>query len=106
MSEQEPGLAELQTRFVRRFLDITILKLLLVEPLWGYKMMAVLKDLYEVNIGPPVIYPLLDSMEADGLIQAESVYLGKRKRKVYKVLPQGKTMLKNMDRILNDFLAT
>jgi len=103
MSEEEPGLAELRTRFVRGFLDVTIMKMLLEEPLWGYKMMGVLRDRYGVKVGPPVIYPLLDSMEADRLILAEEVYSGKRKRKVYKVLPKGETMLKNMDRILKDF---
>ena len=103
MTEEEPGLAELRTRFVRGFLDVTIMKMLLEEPLWGYKMMGVLKARYGVKVGPAVIYPLLDSMEADGLIVAEEVYSGKRKRKVYKVLPQGETMLKNMDLILKDF---
>jgi DNA-binding PadR family transcriptional regulator len=103
MSVEEPGFAELKTRFVRGFLDVTILKLLLEEPIWGYKMMEVLKDRFGVKVGPAVIYPLLDSMESGGLILAEEVYSGKRKRKVYKVLPHGETMLKNMDRILKDF---
>jgi len=103
MSEEEPGLAELRTRFVRGFLDVTIMKMLQEEPLWGYKMMGVLKDRYGVKVGPPVIYPLLDSMEADGLILAEAVYSGKRKRKVYRVLPKGETMLKNLDRIIKEF---
>ena len=103
MSEEEPGLAELRTRFVRGFLDVTIMKMLQEEPLWGYKMMGVLKDRYGVKVGPPVIYPLLDSMEADGLILAEEVYSGKRKRKVYRVLPKGETMLKNLDRIIEEF---
>ena len=103
MSEEEPGLAELRTRFVRGFLDVTIIKMLQEEPLWGYKMMGVLKDRYGVKVGPPVIYPLLDSMEADGLILAEEVYSGKRKRKVYRVLPKGETMLKNLNRIIEEF---
>ena len=103
MSEEAPGLAEIRTRFVRGFLDVTIMKMLLEEPLWGYKMMEVLRDRYGVKVSPPVIYPLLDSMEKNGLILAEEVYSGKRKRKVYKVLPKGETMLKNMDRILKNF---
>ncbi len=103
MTEEEPGLAELKTRFVRGFLDVTIMKMLLEEPLWGYKMMGVLRDRYGVKVSPPVIYPLLDSMEKNGLILAEEVYSGKRKRKVYKVLHKGETMLKNMDRILKNF---
>jgi len=103
MTEEEPGLAELKTRFVRGFLDVTIMKMLLEEPIWGYKMMEVLRDRYGVKVSPPVIYPLLDSMEKNGLILAEEVYSGKRKRKVYKVLPKGETMLKNMDQILKKF---
>ena len=103
MTEEEPGLAELKTRFVRGFLDVTIMKMLLEEPIWGYKMMEVLRDRYGVKVSPPVIYPLLDSMEKNGLILAEEVYSGKRKRKVYRVLPKGETMLKNLDRIIKEF---
>ena len=66
MTEEEPGLAELKTRFVRGFLDVTIMKMLLEEPIWGYKMMEVLRDMYGVKVSPPVIYPLLDSMEKTG----------------------------------------
>jgi DNA-binding PadR family transcriptional regulator len=103
MTEDEPDLTKLKTRFVRGFLDVTIMKMLLEEPIWGYKMMEVLKDRYGVKVSPPVIYPLLNSMEKNGLILAEELYSGKRKRKVYKVLPKGETMLKNMDRILKNF---
>ena len=103
MTEDEPELTKLKTRFVRGFLDVTILKMLLEEPIWGYKMMEVLKDRYGVRVSPPVIYPLLDSMEKNGLILAEELYSGKRKRKVYKVLLKGETMLKNMDQILKNF---
>ena len=79
------------------------MKMLLEEPIWGYKMMEVLRDRYGVKVSPPVIYPLLDSMEKNGLILAEEVYSGKRKRKVYRVLPKGETMLKNLDRIIKEF---
>jgi len=103
MSEGDPGPTELQTRLVRSFLDITIMKILTEEPIWGYKMMEVLKERYGVKVGPPVIYPLLDSMEENGLIRAEEVLSGKRKRKVYSVLSKGSKMLDDMDRILRDF---
>jgi len=103
MNELEHDFHELQKRFIRGFLDIKIIKLLVEEPLWGYKMMGVLKEKYGIKVGPPIIYPLLDSMEADELIQAKEVYSGKRKRKVYSVLPKGDKMLEHMNRILKDF---
>ena len=103
MSEGDAGLTELKTRLVRSFLDVTIMKILLDEPAWGYRMMGILKERYGVKVGPPVIYPLLDSMEEDGLVKSEEVLSGKRRRKVYSVLPKGRKMLDDMDRILKDF---
>ncbi len=93
---------ELYRRFVRSFLDITILNMLSDEPLWGYKMMAIFKETYGVKVGPPVIYPLLDSMEAEGLVDSREIYEGKRRRKVYHNTEKGIEYLRCFQNILRE----
>lgn len=95
---------ELRRRFVRSFLDIMILHMLEREPLWGYKMMSILKEGYDIKVGPPVIYPLLDSMEGNGLIEGKEVYEGKRRRKLYSATQKGIQTVKCIKNIVADFL--
>jgi len=92
----------LRKRFARSFLDVTILHMLAREPLWGYRMMTVLKERHRVKVGPPVIYPLLDSMEVDGLIEGKDVYAGKRRRKMYSITGRGSEYLKCLEKILSE----
>ena len=80
---------ELRKRFVRSFLDLTVLRMLADEPLWGYRLMTKIKEDHDVKVGPPVIYPLLDSLEAGGLVEARETYEGKRKRKIYNITQEG-----------------
>jgi len=92
----------LRKRFIRSFLDITILHMLVQAPLWGYRMMTVLNERHGVKVGPPVIYPLLDSMEVDGLIEGKDVYAGKRRRKMYSITGRGSEHLKCLKKILSE----
>ena len=95
----------LRKRFARSFLDVTILHMLAREPLWGYRMMTVLKERHRVKVGPPVIYPLLDSMEVDGLIEGKDVYAGKRRRKMYSITGRGSEYLKCLEKILSEVVV-
>lgn len=92
----------LRKRFARSFLDVTILHMLAREPLWGYRMMTFLRERHGVKVGPPVIYPLLDSMQTDGLIDGKDVYAGKRKRKMYSITSKGHENLKCLEKILSE----
>ena len=97
---------ELQKRFVRCFLDLTVLTMLAREPTWGYKLMAMVKEVHDIRVGPPVIYPLLDSLEADGLVKCKESYAGKRRRKVYSATPEGAEMVRCFGEILLEFSST
>jgi DNA-binding PadR family transcriptional regulator len=103
MSE-EIACKKLHTRFVRGFMDITVLLMLVREPLWGYKLMREIWRRHEVKVGPSVIYPLLDSMEADGLIEGKEVLERRRRRTVYSVTEKGLAFLKCMENILDTMM--
>ncbi len=80
---------------------MTVLRMLVDEPLWGYRLMTKIKEDHDVKVGPPVIYPLLDSLEAGGLVEAEETYEGKRK--VYDITQEGIERVKYYRSILLEF---
>jgi PadR family transcriptional regulator PadR len=96
---------QLRKRFVRSHLDPIVLRMLVDEPLWGYKLMTRIKENHGVKVGPPVIYPLLDSLVEDGLLQFDEIYEGKRKRKVYSITPDGIERIECFKKILIEFSA-
>jgi PadR family transcriptional regulator PadR len=86
--------SELKKRFSRSFLDLLVLHMVTEEHLWGYRIMSLLHSRYEIRVGPPVIYPLLDSMEKKGLLESDEIYKGKRRRRVYRATPEGLGLIK------------
>ena len=93
----------LRARFARGFMDLTVLRILSGESLWGYRLMSLLEERYGVKVGPSVIYPLLDSMQADGLIVSEETLIGRRARKVYRPTEKGLEQLRCLQSVLAEF---
>jgi len=93
----------LRARFARGFMDLTILRILSGEALWGYRLMSLLEERYSVKVGPSVIYPLLDSMHSDGLIESEETLIGRRARKVYRPSEKGLEQLRCLQSVLAEF---
>jgi PadR family transcriptional regulator PadR len=93
----------LRARFARGFMDLTILHILSGEALWGYRLMSLLEGRYGVKVGPSVIYPLLDSMHSDGLIESEETFIGRRARKVYRPTEKGLEQLRCLKSVLVEF---
>jgi DNA-binding PadR family transcriptional regulator len=94
----------IRSRFIRNFLDITLIRMLSDEAMWGYNMMSRLKEVYGVKVGPSVIYPLLETMEKDGLIEAEEVFIGKRRRKIYRPTQKGLEYLESLVKAVSEIL--
>jgi PadR family transcriptional regulator PadR len=90
-------------RFARSFMDLAILRMLTGEALWGYRLMSLLRERYGVRVGPSVMYPLLDSMQDDGLIESEETLVGRRARKVYRPTEKGLEQLRCLESLLNGF---
>ena len=88
---------------MRSFLDLTVMHMLLDEPLWGYRIMSKMMETYSIKVGPPVIYPLLKSLESEGLLECNEIYEGKRKRKVYNTTPFGVEKIKQFSDVLGEF---
>jgi len=63
-----------------------------------------LKELSRLTAGrfvppPGTLYPLLAYLESEGLITAREIYVGRRRKKIYELTPQGE---KQLDRLMED----
>jgi PadR family transcriptional regulator PadR len=76
-------------RMISNFLDILILRLLQIEPMWGYKIIKKIRVLFEVNLGHGALYPLLNSLEKEGYTRSEKITKAGRTRKMYNITPEG-----------------
>ena len=76
-------------RITRNFLDILILRLIQAEPMWGYKIIKKSKMLFDIKLRHGALYPLLNSLEAEGYARSEKITKEGRVRKVYKITPKG-----------------
>lgn len=78
-------------------LDYIILLYLNEKQYYGYELISDIKKISEMEISEGTIYPLLNRMQKDGLITSSWVEMEVGiPRKYYKILPEGKDVLKNM----------
>jgi len=89
----EKGIREkkINEKFVRSFLDIIVMMLLNGTPAYGYEIIATVHKEFGVLLSPGTLYPLLHSLEDNGLIEA-SCNGGKI---VYCINSKGKQKFKN-----------
>ena len=85
-----------------------ILKLLSNQKMYGYEITQRVRELTadKIEISEGALYPILHKLEADGILETESVFIGKRVRKYYRVTETGKQDVANRIAELNDFIAT
>ena len=76
-------------RINRNFLDILILRLIQAEPMWGYKIIKKTESLFEIKLRHGALYPLLNTLEAEGYTRSEKITKKGRIRKVYEITPKG-----------------
>ncbi|KPV62533.1 MAG: Transcriptional regulator PadR-like family protein [Candidatus Bathyarchaeota archaeon BA1] len=95
MLDREASVSEFKRRFARDFLDVFVLRILQASPLWGYGIISKIQSDFGVRIGYGVMYPLLKSLERDGLIKSRLEFKGKRKRKVYEITSRGAELVES-----------
>jgi len=76
-------------RVVKNNLDLIILRLLRVQPRWGYEVNTAIRDRFRVYLSAGTLYPLLHSLEEDGYIQGEWESEKGRGRRIYKITESG-----------------
>ena len=76
--------------------------------MYGYEITQLVKELSsdKILVKEGSLYPALHKLEAEGLVVAEEVFIGKRVRKYYTLTNPGKAATKDSVNELLDFLKT
>lgn len=76
--------------------------------MYGYEITQKVKELTadKIQITEGALYPTLHALEAEGLLETETEYIGKRVRKYYKLSKQGKATSKEKVSEFADYMNT
>ena len=80
-------------RITRDFLDILVLRLILAEPMWGYKIIKKTEKLFGIKLRHGALYPLLNALEDNNYIKSKQISKGGRVRKIYKITLKGRILV-------------
>jgi PadR family transcriptional regulator PadR len=97
------------TELIKGTLRTIILKLLGENSkLYGYEITQKVRELSneKIIITEGALYPLLHKLEADGLVETETEYIGKRVRKYYKLTQSGSNLSQEMIKEFFEFMQT
>ena len=96
-------------RFVKDYLDMIVLSLLVKEPMCGTDIIKTIHKNFNVLLSPGTIYPLLHTLEEKGLLKCEYNI----KKKTYKPTEKGEEDIRDIlkehlqaSRFLNRFLQS
>lgn len=94
---------------IKGTLQPLILKLLEEnQRMYGYEITQRVKELThgKIVVTEGALYPLLHKLEAEGTLQTEKEFIGKRVRKYYSLTQSGKSVVQQKVEELSDFLKT
>jgi len=92
-------------RIFRNFLDVMVLRLVQIEPMWGYKIIKRVKEQYEITLRHGALYPLLNNLEKKGFLRCRKEAKGGRVRKVYEITSKGIQLVEAYNEFLQNQLA-
>ena len=78
------------------------------DKMYGYEITQKVKEMTQgkIDISEGALYPILHKLEAEGILDTEKVFLGKRVRKYYQITDSGKSTITEITSELNDFINT
>jgi len=95
---------EIVQRFSKNFLDIHILRLVQTEPMWGYRILKKTEELFQIKLRHGALYPLLNLLEAKGLLKSKKDVQRGRVRKVYEITKKGTQLVDSYNEFLRQQL--
>jgi len=84
---------QIKRRFVKSFLDMLILRLVQAKPTWGYDIIKETESTYKVKLRHGALYPMLNKLEAKGLVKSRKELQKGRMRKIYEITGKGRQIL-------------
>jgi len=93
---------EIVQRITKNLLDIQLLRLIQMQPMWGYKIKKQVETKFDVILRHGALYPLLNAMEQKGFLTSQKQQQGGRTRKVYTITKKGKEYIETYNGILKE----
>jgi DNA-binding PadR family transcriptional regulator len=98
----ETAKQRLVQRIVRNLLDIQILRLIRIEPTWGYRLKKQAEAKFGIKLRHGALYPSLNALEQEGFLTSHGQKQRGRTRKVYTITEKGKRYVDTYHKILKD----
>ncbi len=95
-----------ETEYLLNFTRFNILYLLYEKPRHGYAIMSEFKRRFGKNISPGLVYPFLQELEEHGYVEQQSVFEGKKEKKIFKLTPQGRVLAEHLIERMANILST
>ena len=93
---------EIVQRIIRNMLDIQLLMMVKVQPLWGYRIKKKVETNFHIKLRHGTLYPMLTSLEQKGFLTSQKQTKGGRARKVYTITTNGKEYLQSYYDVLKE----
>jgi DNA-binding PadR family transcriptional regulator len=84
---------EIVQHIIRNLLDIQLLRIIQVEPTWGYKIKKQVEADFNIKIRHGALYPTLNMLEEKGLLCSIKQQKAGRSRNVYSITAAGQEYL-------------
>jgi len=101
----DPYKEGLVQRITKNLLDVQVLRLVRMRPMWGYMIKKYAETKFDVKLRHGALYPLLNNLEKESFLTSEKQSKGGRKRKVYMITQKGRHYLETYDGILREQLT-
>lgn len=97
---------EIVQHMIRNLLKIQLLRIIQVQPTWGYKIKKQVEADFNVKLRHGALYPSLNSLEEKGFVASSKQQKDGRARKVYEITENGKIYLQTYYSILRGQLES
>ena len=97
---------EIVQHIIRNLLDIQLLRIVQVQPTWGYKIKKQVEADFNVKLRHGALYPALNHLEQKGFLESKKQKKDGRARKVYTITENGKAYLQTYYSVLQDQLES
>lgn len=91
---------EIVEHIIRNLLDIQLLRIVQVQPTWGYKIKKQVEADFNIVLRHGALYPALNDLEAKGLLASTRQRKDGRFRKVYTITDNGRVYLETFYSVL------
>lgn len=95
---------EIVQHVTKNLVAIQLLRLILLEPMWGYKIKKQMEKKFNVKLGHGTLYPMLNSLEKKGFLTSQKQKEEGRTRKIYTVTENGIEYVKTYYDIIQEQL--